>query len=37
VRQLPADKDLNTEDEEATTLEPVIRRRPVKIHQTEKS
>jgi hypothetical protein len=37
VRQSPASKDVNTEAEEATTLEAVTRRRPVKIQQTEKS
>jgi hypothetical protein len=37
VRQLPASKDVDTEDEEATTLEAVTRRKPVKIQQTEKT
>jgi hypothetical protein len=37
VRQLPASKDVNTEAEEATTLEAVTRRKPVKIQHTEKT
>jgi hypothetical protein len=37
VRQLPASKDENMEAEEATTLETVTRRQPVKIQQTEKT
>jgi hypothetical protein len=37
VRQSPASKDVNTEAEEATTLEAVIRRQPVKIQQSEKT
>jgi hypothetical protein len=36
VRQLPADKDVNTEAEEATVLEAVTRLQPVRIQQTEK-
>jgi hypothetical protein len=36
VRQSSAGKDVNTEAEEATELEAVIRRQPVKIQQTEK-
>jgi hypothetical protein len=34
VKQSPANKDENTEGEEATVLEAVTRRRPVKIQQT---
>jgi hypothetical protein len=34
VRQSPASKDVNTEGEEATALEAVTRRQPVKIEQT---
>jgi hypothetical protein len=37
VRQSPASKDANTEAEEATALEAVIRRQPVRIQQTEKA
>jgi hypothetical protein len=37
VRESPASKDVNTEAEEATTLEAVTRRQPVKIQQTEKA
>jgi hypothetical protein len=37
VRQSPASKDVNTEDEEATALKAVTRRQPVKIQQTEKT
>jgi hypothetical protein len=35
VRQLPTSKDVNMEAEEATTLETVTRRQPVKIQQTD--
>jgi hypothetical protein len=37
VRQPPASKNVNTEAEEATTLDAVTRRQPVKIQQTEKT
>jgi hypothetical protein len=37
VRQSPVSKDVNVETEEATALEAVTRRQPVKIQQTEKS
>jgi hypothetical protein len=37
VRQSPASKDVNTEPEEATALEAVTARQPVKIQQTEKT
>jgi hypothetical protein len=37
VRQSPASKDVNTEAREATALEAVIRRQPVKIQRTEKT
>jgi hypothetical protein len=37
LRQSPANKDMNTEAEEATALEAVTRRQPVKIKPTEKS
>jgi hypothetical protein len=37
VRQSPASKDVNTEAEEATALEAVTRRQPVKLQQTEKT
>jgi hypothetical protein len=37
VRQSPASKGLNTEAEEATALEAVTRRQPMKIQQTEKN
>jgi hypothetical protein len=37
VRQSPASKNMNTEAEEATALEAVTRRQPVKIQQTEKA
>jgi hypothetical protein len=36
VRQSLASKDVNTEAEEATALEAVTRRQPVKIQQTKK-
>jgi hypothetical protein len=36
VRQWPDSKDENTEDEEATVLEAVVRQ-PVKTQQTEKT
>jgi hypothetical protein len=36
VRYSPASKDVNTKDE-ATALEAVTRRQPVKIEQTEKT
>jgi hypothetical protein len=36
VRKLLTSKDVNTEAEEATVLEAVTRRQPVKIQQTEK-
>jgi hypothetical protein len=36
VRQSPVSKDVNTKAEEATALEAVTRRQPVKIQQTEK-
>jgi hypothetical protein len=36
-RQSPASKNVNTEGEEATALEAVTRRQPVKIEQTEKT
>jgi hypothetical protein len=35
VRQSMANNDVDTEDEEATTLEAVTRRQPVKKQQTE--
>jgi hypothetical protein len=35
VRQPPASKSVNTEAEEATALEGVTRRQPVKTQQTE--
>jgi hypothetical protein len=35
VRQSPASKDVNTEAEEATALEAVTRRQPLKIQQIE--
>jgi hypothetical protein len=35
--QSPAGKDVNTEYEEATALEAVTRRQPVKIQQTGKT
>jgi hypothetical protein len=35
VRQSPASKDVSTEPEEATALEAVTRRQPVKIQQIE--
>jgi hypothetical protein len=35
VRQSSASKDVNTEAEEATALEAITRRQPVKIKQTE--
>jgi hypothetical protein len=37
VRELPANKDVNTEAKKATALEAVTKRQPVKIQQTEKS
>jgi hypothetical protein len=37
VRESPASKDVNTETEEATKLEAVATRQPVKIQQTEKT
>jgi hypothetical protein len=37
VTQWPAHKDVNTEAEEATKLEAVTGRQPVKIQQTEKT
>jgi hypothetical protein len=37
VRQTPDSKDVNTETEEATTLEAVIRQQPLKMQQTEKA
>jgi hypothetical protein len=37
VRQSPASKDVSTEAEEATALESVTRRQPVKIQQPEKT
>jgi hypothetical protein len=37
VRQSPASKDVNTKAEEATALEAVTRRHPVKVQQTEKT
>jgi hypothetical protein len=36
VRHSPAVKNVKAEDEEATALEAVTRRQPVKIQQTEK-
>jgi hypothetical protein len=36
MRESPAGKDVNTEDEETAALEAVTRRQPVKIRQTEK-
>jgi hypothetical protein len=37
VSHSPANKDMNTETEEATALEAVTSRQPVKIQQTEKT
>jgi hypothetical protein len=37
MRQSPSSKDVNTKAEEATALEAVTRRQPVKIQQTEKT
>jgi hypothetical protein len=37
VRQSSASKDVNTEAEEATAMNAVTRRQPVKIQQTEKA
>jgi hypothetical protein len=37
VIQSPASKDVNTKAEEATALEAVTKRQPVKIQQTEKT
>jgi hypothetical protein len=37
VKQLPASKNVNTEVEEVTVLEAVIRRQPMKIKKTEKT
>jgi hypothetical protein len=36
VRQSPASKGVNMEDEESTTLEAVTRRQPAKIRHIEK-
>jgi hypothetical protein len=36
-RQSPTSKDMNTEAEEATMLEAITRRQPVKIQQTKKT
>jgi hypothetical protein len=36
-RVSPASKDVNTEADEATALEAVSRRQPVKIQQTKKN
>jgi hypothetical protein len=36
VRQSPASNDTNTEDDEATALEAITRRQPVKLQQAEK-
>jgi hypothetical protein len=36
MREPPASKDVNTEDEGSTALEAVIRQRLVKTQQTEK-
>jgi hypothetical protein len=37
VRQWPASQGVNTEAEEATALEAVTRRQPMKIQQTQKT
>jgi hypothetical protein len=37
MRESPASKDSNTEGDEATVLEVVTGRQPVKIHQTQKT
>jgi hypothetical protein len=37
VRQSPVSKDMNMEAEEATALQTVTRRQPVKIQQTAKT
>jgi hypothetical protein len=37
VRQSPVSKGVNTEAEEATALEAVTRRQPVKMQQTKKT
>jgi hypothetical protein len=37
VRQSPVNKGVNTEAEEATVLEAVIRRKQVKVQQEEKT
>jgi hypothetical protein len=37
VRQSPASKDVNTEDEGAKALEAVTRRQSIKMQQTEKT
>jgi hypothetical protein len=35
VKQSPASKDVNTEAKEATAIEAVTRRQPLKVQQTE--
>jgi hypothetical protein len=37
VKQSPTSKDVNTEAEEATALEAITRRQPVKVEQSEKN
>jgi hypothetical protein len=37
LRQSPPNKDVNTEADEATPLEAVTRRQPVKTQQTERT
>jgi hypothetical protein len=37
MRQSPPSKDVNRESEEATVLEAVTKRQPVKIQRTEKT
>jgi hypothetical protein len=37
VRQSPVTKNVNTEAEEATALEAVTRRQPMKVQETEKT
>jgi hypothetical protein len=37
LRESPASKDVNTKAEEATPLEAVTRRQPLKTQQTEKT
>jgi hypothetical protein len=37
VRQSPAIKDMKTEGQEATALEAVTRRQPVKVQPTDKT